>query len=209
MKMPGKNCLLAAASLLLTLGTTAWAGPGFDAAFERVSDASLTLPDIAGTARQPLKADKDATGMLLIFVLQDCPISNSYAPEYQRLFTDYAEKGIRMCLVYTDEEVTLTDIKKHRSQYQLEGITAIHDARHQLVKATGATVTPEAALIQPDGRIAYRGRIDNLYPDFGKKRRAATVHELRDALDAVLAGKPVVASRTKAIGCFIPPLDEE
>ena len=49
-------------------------------------------------------------------------------------------------------------------------------------------MSPEAAVFAADGSIKYRGRINDLYVDLGKKRNAATTHDLRDALDAVLAG---------------------
>ena len=55
-----------------------------------------------------------------------------------------------------------------------------------------------------DGEILYRGRIDNLFPALGSRRQQASRHELRDALDAVLDGKPVAVSRSEAVGCSLP-----
>ena len=78
------------------------------------------------------------------------------------------------------------------------------DPRHQLVAATGVTTTPEVAVVTADGRIVYRGRIDDLYADLGKKRRAPGRRDLREALSAVLAGRPVKVPRTEAVGCSIP-----
>jgi hypothetical protein len=60
-------------------------------------------------------------------------------------------------------------------------------------------------VITPGG-LAYRGRIDDLYPELGKKRAAPTKRDLREALAAVLAGKPVPVPRTEAVGCSIPDL---
>jgi len=65
---------------------------------------------------------------------------------------------------------------------------------------------PEAVVVLADGSIAYRGRIDNFYADYGKPRRMATEHNLRDALDAVLARKAVERPSTTPVGCFIPDL---
>ena len=72
--------------------------------------------------------------------------------------------------------------------------------------ATGATITPQAVVIRPDESIAYRGRIDNFYAALGRPRRVVTEHDLRDALDAVFAGKPVPKPETQAVGCYIPEL---
>jgi hypothetical protein len=54
------------------------------------------------------------------------------------------------------------------------------------------------------GEVTYRGRIDDRYVDLGKKREAPSQRDLRAALDAALAGRAVLTSRTKAIGCLIP-----
>jgi hypothetical protein len=67
-------------------------------------------------------------------------------------------------------------------------------------------VTPEAAVYTPDHRLVYRGRIDDWYVDFGKPRAAPTTHDLEDALEAVLGGRPVADARTTAVGCFIGDL---
>ena len=65
--------------------------------------------------------------------------------------------------------------------------------------------TPEAAVFA-DGELVYRGRIDDRFVDFGKTRAAATTHDLAFALQAILDGRPVPESRTRAVGCFIPEL---
>jgi len=71
---------------------------------------------------------------------------------------------------------------------------------------TGVTITPEAAIVNSAGKVVYRGRIDNSYAALGQARRAPTSHDLRDALDATLAGKPAPNPKTKALGCYIPDL---
>ena len=81
----------------------------------------------------------------------------------------------------------------------------IRDPHHRLAQHLGVTVTPEAAIVAAGGKMVYRGRIDNLYGDLGRKRPlGATRHELRNALDAVLAGKEIQVKRTEAIGCYLP-----
>ena len=84
---------------------------------------------------------------------------------------------------------------------------AIIDATQSLAKAAGATVTPEVAVILPNGTIAYRGRIDNTWVGLGKNRRQPTETDLKNALDQIAAGKPVTTPRTKAVGCFITPIE--
>jgi hypothetical protein len=81
------------------------------------------------------------------------------------------------------------------------------DRTHALVKAAGATMTPEAALFSPDGTLQYLGRIDDLYADYMKKRPAPTRRDLREALDELLAGKSVSIKRAEPIGCYIPEIE--
>ena len=60
-----------------------------------------------------------------------------------------------------------------------------------------------AAVLSPAGQLLYLGRIDNRLEGFGKRRVQVTEFNLRNTLDAVLAGKPVPQARTKALGCAI------
>ena len=72
-----------------------------------------------------------------------------------------------------------------------------------MVGPTGAGVIPQAAILSLEGKLLYLGRIDNRVEDFGKQRFEATQRDVRDALDAVLAGRPVPHPATKSIGCAI------
>lgn len=138
---------------------------------------------------------------VLIFVRSDCPISNRYAPELQRLYREYSPRAA-FYLVYPDRAETAEGIQKHMAEY---GYTfgALRDPDFSLVKLAKAHVTPEAAVISASGELLYHGRIDDRYVDFGKFRTEPTTHDLEDALQAVLAGKPVKVASTHAIGCFL------
>ena len=74
------------------------------------------------------------------------------------------------------------------------------------MRAAGARVTPEAAVFVAGSagpKLVYRGRIDDRYLTLGRMRTSPTVHDLEDALTAVLAGRSVVRSEAPAVGCFI------
>jgi hypothetical protein len=72
-----------------------------------------------------------------------------------------------------------------------------------LVKHAGISITPEAAVYAPDGRLWYRGRIDDRYVSLGVERPAATRRDLFEALTETLAGTPVRQPRTQAVGCYV------
>ena len=157
--------------------------------------------DLGGNSHRPAVVD-DAAAHVLFFITVDCPIANQYVPEINSITDDYAGKGIRFFCVHVDPDLTAAIAKKHAAEYGLKPAVVL-DPKHELVAATGVTVTPEAVVLTPGG-MPYRGRIDNLYADLGDKRRVVTRHELRDALAAVLSGKPILRPRTAAVGCFIP-----
>lgn len=143
-------------------------------------------------------------GIVFIFVMRDCPIANSYAPEIVRLMDEYRNRGVGFTLVYVDDDVTLAAARKHAQDYGIKSEVVI-DHDRALARKYGATISPEAALVSARDEILYRGRIDDRYVDFGKRRAEPSQRDLREALDAVLAGQPVLNPRTPAVGCSITP----
>jgi hypothetical protein len=94
-------------------------------------------------------------------------------------------------------------VRRHRQEYGFPStIPAFLDPDHRLVQVVGPRVTPEAAIYSSAGRV-YRGRIDDLYIDIGRSRRTARQHDVRDILDALLAGRTVTPTETEAVGCTI------
>jgi thiol-disulfide isomerase/thioredoxin len=142
--------------------------------------------------------------VVLVFVRTDCPISNRYAPLLEKLSEEFRGKA-NFWLVYPDREQTALQIKAHLRDFHYS-IPALRDIRHALVRRSQATITPEAALFDPSGRLLYHGRIDNWYEDFGRSRAAATTHELSDAISAALGGRTISVSHANAVGCYISDL---
>ena len=168
----------------------------------RVEAAPLLSIDSDGH-KIVLLQDKSRRATVLLFVTNDCPITNAYAPEIKRLCETYTLRKVAFYLVYADPELKAAAVRQHVRDYRLP-CPALLDPAHRLVHFTQATVTPEAVVLAPDGKLLYKGRIDDHYIDFGKARFAATAHDLREALDAVLQGRPVPHPLTRAVGCFIP-----
>ena len=154
-----------------------------------------------------LSLPNDLRAVALIFVLPDCPIANSYAAEYSRLNTEFSSRGIPLVVVYVDPELSTAQMHEHARQYLLN-CPVLLDPRQVWVDRAGATKTPEAAVFGLDGKLLYRGRIDDRYVGVGKSRTAATSHDLRNAFESILAGQPVAQRITEAIGCHIPDRHE-
>jgi len=167
--------------------------------------AGTPLTDIDGNTHDQLDASSKLANVLY-FITNDCPISNQYAPEINRICDEYAAKNVGCYLVYIDPTLSKETIREHAADYSHDCCAVIHDTAHALVKRIDAKVTPEAAFVSADGEVLYQGRINNFYAALGKPRRFVTVHDLRDAIEATLAGKSVESPKTQALGCFIPDL---
>lgn len=166
------------------------------------SPTNATVQALTGEKIQPL-ADSGQKATVLFFVMHECPVANGYAPEIGRIMNDYAAMGVRSYVVYVEADITRDTARKHAKDYGFKS-GGVLDPKHLLVKSAGATISPEAAVFSPKGEVLYLGRIDDRVADFGKRRVEPTRRDLRLTLDAVLAGQPVPARLTKAVGCYIP-----
>src|ERR1051325_1128596 len=159
---------------------------------------SVQVPDLDGRLVDPLQAEPRTKATVLLFVSTDCPISNRYAPDVRKLHDAFAKDGVAFWLIYPNPADAVSDIRDHLKSFSYPG-TALRDVKHLVAKHAGATITPEAAVYDAQGRLAYRGRIDDRYTAVGVERATATRQDLRDAIAATIAGKPVAARFTQAV----------
>jgi hypothetical protein len=148
-------------------------------------------------------AQTNVAATVLIFISNDCPIANRYAPEIRRLQEGFAKRGVSFWLVHADPEETALDIREHARQYGLT-LPVLRDPEHNLVRLAHVEVTPSAALFTTGRTLVYHGRIDDRVADLGRERVEPSHRDLAEALEAVLAGRTVPAAVTQAIGCHIP-----
>lgn len=188
---------------LLITGAAAGTLPYVAQAAQR--DTTVQVREVSGRVLEPFAPA--GTANVLFFVQTDCPISNWYAQTIQRVCRDYGTRGVGCTLLYEDIESGGTPldarIRTHLAEYGYGGIPAVADRTRVVASRAKATITPQAVVVDRRGRIRYRGRIDNAYADFGKPRRHVTSHDLREALDALLAGRAIQKPETEALGCFI------
>ncbi len=161
--------------------------------------------DLDGRAVDPLSLPAGVRARVLVFTTTDCPISNRYAPEIKRLAAAYRERGVTFWLVYPVPGDTPEKIRAHAAQFGYD-LPIARDTAFTLVKHTAVTVTPEVAVINAGAYVAYRGRVDDRYVDFGLDRPTPTTHDLNQALTNLLAGRPVEPKFTRAVGCVLSDL---
>lgn len=189
MRTPARPLLVATFVGCLVASTPGCARPGAEG-----------VTDLDGGPVDPLSGSASAT--VLVFVSTDCPISNRYVPELGRLRARFESRGVAFWLVYPTAEESPAAIASHQREFGLAW-PAVRDPRHALVHRAQVGVTPESAVFARGGSLAYHGRIDDKIVDFGQARPEATRHELADAIDAVLSGRPAAPAAGSAVGCAI------
>lgn len=163
------------------------------------ASSEVVFNDLDNVPRRPLEPG-DKVASVLIFYWQDCPVSNGYAPELNRIAASHT--NFAFYIVQVDSELTPAAAREHARKFNLR-LPVLLDPQHRLVKFAKATVTPEAVVVGRNGQILYRGRIDDNYAALEKKRATTTEHDLIEILDNLAAGKPPKETETKAIGCLI------
>src|SRR4051812_29441548 len=130
---------------------------------------AVLVQTLSGAAVDALAAPAGSKAIVYLFTSVDCPISNRYAPEIRRLAQIFAPKGVVFRLVYPGRAEDVQAIRAHMKSFGHDGfeaLEALKDPASALVKFSGATITPEAAVIV-NGKVVYRGRIDDRYVDLG------------------------------------------
>jgi len=174
------------------------------ASFLARANAADLGTDLHGQPIQSL-ADPGTRAVVLFFAASDCPISNRYVPEINRMTQEFASQGVRVWWVYPNAGDTAKVVADHDRDFAIAGDTIL-DTKQSLVKLADATVTPEAAVFLVEGsalREVYHGRVDDRYISLGQERPQAQRHDLELAITAVLAGKPVPQPQGPPVGCSI------
>jgi thiol-disulfide isomerase/thioredoxin len=142
--------------------------------------------------------------VVLLFIRTDCPISNRYAPTIQELSAHYTGH-VAFFLVYPIKSETPSQIRRHLHDYGYH-LPALRDPDLAMARLSHVSITPEVAVFSPARKLLYHGRIDDWYVEFTHARREPTTHDLVDALDAAVSGKPLSSFSAPAVGCYIPGL---
>jgi len=192
----------------LTAIAVAWGAPAADTAAtgtgqaaRTVDTARIDLVDVTTGRAAKLRALAGTKATLVFFTSNECPVALAYEQELAARSTELAERGVAVVAVSATASNTRDAISRHRTSAKLP-YAIYRDVGSRLAVALDATRTSEVALLTPDGRVAYQGRIDDRVSPTVRRARATT-HELADAIDAVVADRAVTLARTQAAGCVI------
>jgi peroxiredoxin len=179
---------------ILSIGSTApdFALPGVDGKIHRLADY----------AASPVLA--------IVFTCNHCPIAQLYEQRIMRLYEDYRDKGVAVVAIQPNapealrtDELDSSDMSdtldemKIRAAYKHLTYPYLYDGETQSVaRAYGPQATPHVFVFDRDRRLRYEGRVDNSY-----RMELVKTQDARNAIDALLAGKPVEVTHTGVFGC--------
>jgi thiol-disulfide isomerase/thioredoxin len=137
-----------------------------------------------------------------VFLSDECPMCQGYAPVLNQFVADFAAKGIDCIGVFPNYYVTDSAINAFRKEFDLKFKTQ-RDSAFVLTNRFGATITPQVVLETVDGQRLYSGQLDNAYFRAGKRRGVTSQFYLRDAVQSALKGENLNPFSTQPIGCVI------
>jgi len=161
----------------------------------------FALLDLAGTVHDFGQNDERRV-RACVFLSPECPVSNAFTPTLNELQRTLAGKKVDLFGVVADASIPRSRAVKHYAEFKAS-FPILFDGSGLLLDALKPTHVPEAFVLDRDGRLVYRGAIDNSREALGRTRPAAENHYLRDAITAALDGKPVAVAQTKPVGCPI------
>jgi peroxiredoxin/mono/diheme cytochrome c family protein len=153
----------------------------------------------AGGKDWSLKDHQKKKAIVVLFLGTECPINNAYMPRLAELYKAYAARDVAFVGINANSQDTPVRIAAHAKEHGIP-FPVLKDTANLVADQFGARRTPEAFVLDGAGKILYQGRIDDQF-GIGFRRPAPTRRDLVEALDAVLAGKPVAHPLTAVAGC--------
>lgn len=159
-----------------------------------------------------LKTFSDSKFLAIVFTCNHCPTANAYEGRLKKLVEDYKRKSVAVVAIspndpksvrldelgYTDLGDSFEEMKIRAKQQELNYPYLFEGDENGVARKYGPTATPHVFLFDADRKLRYVGRIDD-----SEREAYVKVHDLRDALDALIAGQEVKAPKTNAFGCSI------
>lgn len=164
----------------------------------------FTLPDVVSGKLVSRESAAGPKGLLVMFICRHCPFVKHVQDELARLGRDYAGRGIGFVAISANDESGFPEDRPEKlAEMSKElgfGFPFLYDESQDVARAFDAQCTPDFFLYDSDRRLVYRGQLDGSRPGGDLP---VTGGDLRVALDALIAGKPISPDQRASIGCNI------
>lgn len=159
--------------------------------------ADATLPRADGSGTESLISAQEQKATVLLFLSARCPCSGSYDERNKELAELYGPKGVRFIGINSSGDESAAEIAEHAKRHAFP-FPVVLDVDHKLADALEAQVTPEVFVLDAKGVLRYHGRVDD-----SRDSDAVLAHDLRNALDFLVAGQLPKQKETRPFGCAI------
>ncbi len=159
---------------------------------------TFTLSTLDGGTFSLDRAAASHKAVVVMFIATQCPFSNAYNERMRDMAAAYAKDGVLFLGINSNKTEPAEETREHARKHGFT-FSVAKDPGNKVADLYGATHTPEIFVVDPRGILRYHGRIDENSEDAAK----VTSPDLKNALDALLAGKPIAKAETKAFGCSI------
>lgn len=197
------------ALVLCALAATGWAQEAHPILALGSAAPNFELPGVDGAVHK-LVDYASSPILVVVFICNHCPIAQMYERRITQLAADYKDRGVAVVAIQPNDpkairidELDSSDISdsleemKIRAEYKHLTYPYLYDGETQSVTdAYGPQATPHAFVFDRDRRLRYEGRMDNSY-----RVELVKTHEVRDAIDALLAHREVTVKHTGVFGC--------
>jgi peroxiredoxin len=150
-----------------------------------------------------LDSFKDKKVLAVTFICVHCPYVKAWEPRLLQIQKDYASKGVALVGITSNDAIKFPDDSfentKKWAREKNYNFPYLYDEDQSVARAYMAERTPEIFVFDEKRILRYHGRIDDNHEDLSKVKS----HDLRNALDAILAGKQVPVAETQLVGCTI------
>jgi len=162
----------------------------------------FSLPGVDGETYS-LAGFAGKQAVVVILSCNHCPYVVMYEDRMVQVQADYAARGVQLIAICANDDVKYPadsfEAMKQRAAEKGFNFPYVRDASQQVARAYGAAVTPEVFVVSAEGVIVYHGRLDDNAQDSSRVK----THDLRNALDQLLAGEEVTVKDTEPVGCSI------
>jgi peroxiredoxin len=191
-------------SMAAIVAVTAIASTAFAGKYNKTLDIGSKAPqwkDLAGVdGKNHSFADAaKAKAVVVVFTCNHCPVAVAYEDRLVQFAKDYKAKGVEVVAINVNnlEEDKLPAMKT-RAKEKSFNFTYIYDPSQKIGRDYGATVTPHCFVLDGDRKVVYMGAFDD-----NQNATKVTKSYVKDAVDAVLAGKKPETTETQQFGCGI------
>jgi peroxiredoxin len=189
--------LAAASSLGLVAAASAETQP-MSAPAIGAAAPEIKLTTLDGKPFTLSEAVRGKNAVAVIFIATKCPYSNAYNDRMRDMAIAYGKQGVLFVGINSNKSEPAEEVGAHGKQH---GFTfpLMKDPDNKVADLYDARHTPEVFVVDGAGKLRYHGRIDENYEDPAR----VTSPDLKNALDAMIASKPIARAETKAFGCSI------